>query len=245
MRLCTTITLMFFASFPSLCQSVTQGDVEKSIFQLGVLLPDQTATFSSQGTAFSVSSDGLVATVFHVYAGAIKSVADLRGGTIVVRRSGRESGKWVASPFEIVNGDPKHDLILLKLQNYSPDNWKAVGGIIPLKLADAASLTLPHVAQMVGYIGQDVFPVHLRSDIAGTTFVTIGPENVEEFLLSAELLPGHSGSPILTENGEVVGVASSIVPISLPFNPQPVHAGLARAVKVEHLKRMLPEKKSK
>jgi S1-C subfamily serine protease len=150
----------------------------------------------------------------------------------------------VESAIDIVTADPKHDLVLVRIQDFHNDKtsalWQTVGGIRVLKLADTTSIMLPFSARIVGYFGQDSFPDHLRSDIVGTGMVTIGPEVVEEFLLSALLLPGHSGSPVLDDSGNVIGVVSSIVPVTVPFNPsQPMHSGLGKAAKVEHLKRIL------
>jgi S1-C subfamily serine protease len=231
------------APLTSFCQSVAQADIEKSVLQVVVKRPD--GAFASQGTAFCVSDDGLLASVFHVYAGAVKAVSDLRGGAICARRTAR-NGKWVVVGLDIVGADPKFDLIVYRMKDTKSETWMGVGGLQTLPLANTATLTLPYGAKMVGYFGEDAFPVHLRSDIVGTASVIVGSDPVEEFLVSGLLLPGHSGSPVVNDAGAVVGLVSSIVPVNIPLNPsQPMHSGLVRVVKAEHLKKILSDIGSK
>lgn len=230
--------LLATISATATAQTVRDNDLDKSIVQIVVRLPND--QFVTKGTGFVVSDDGLIATAFHVYAGAIKTASDARGGTLGVRRASRDSGKWVSHPAAIAGAEPKFDLVILRVE--VSDDWQEVGGLIPLRLSERTEITPPVSVRVVGYFGRDRYPLYLRCEIAGTGTVTLGKDRgiVEEFLLSGLLLPGHSGSPVIDDDGFVLGLVSSIVPVSLPFNrSQPQHSGLSKVVKVEHLKSIL------
>jgi Trypsin-like peptidase domain len=237
---CGSALVLALLSSSLFAQTITDSPQANSIVQIVLRSADN--QFVNQGTGFVISKDGLIATAFHVYAGAVKTVSDARGATLQVRRVTR-TGHAAASSVEIAGSDPQFDLIVLRVPKDSIPDWTSVGGLVPLNLSSKTEIRLPLPAHTIGYFGGDVTPDYLRCDVSGTGVIVLGPPrgNVEELLLSGLLLPGHSGSPVIDDgDGAVVGVVSSIVPANLPFNPsQLVHSGLAKAVKVEHLKTIL------
>ena len=143
----------------------------------------------------------------------------------------------MGAPIQLVAQDYQHDVVLLKMQAVDP-TWKQVGGVVPLLLDDASGLDDGAQVCMRGYFGSDDFPLFLRGTTAGTT--VLGPSSVQELLIVLPVVPGQSGSPLMSgETGKVVGILTAIVPVSLPFNPQPAHSGLARAVEVVHVKKLV------
>ena len=219
-----------------LADGVSPQQSENSVVQIAVAMPGGSAT--SFGTGFFIRDDGLIATASHVYLKALNAIVDARAGVVIARRFSRATrGQWVGAPVELVAQDYQHDVVLLKLQAVDP-TWKQVGGVVPLLLDDSASLEDGTQVCMRGYFGSDDFPLFLRGSTAGTT--VLGPSLVQELLIVLPVVPGQSGSPLMsTETGRVVGVLTAIVPVSLPFNQQPAHSGLARAVEVVHVKKLV------
>jgi hypothetical protein len=209
---------------------------ENSVVQIAVAVPGGSVT--NFGTGFFIRDDGLIATASHVYLKALNAIVDARAGVVIARRFSRTTrGQWVGTPIELVAQDYQHDIVLLKMKAVDPP-WKQVGGVVALPLDDSGTLEDGAQVCMRGYFGTDDFPLFLRGSAAGTT--VLGPSLVQELLIVLPVVPGQSGSPLMSgETGRVVGVLTAIVPVSLPFNPQPAHSGLARAVEVVHVKKLV------
>jgi hypothetical protein len=93
----------------------------------------------------------------------------------------------------------------------------------------------------VGYFADDFFPESLPATLAGTTTLTVGhagTSTIEEFLTSSFAWPGHSGSPVFSD-GEVVGLIDAMITGAVALNSQPLHSGMNRVVKGEHLRALL------
>lgn len=205
-----------------------------ALVQVVVLLPP-TSEGTSYGTGFVVRSDGVIATVAHVYLKAMNAVVDAKAGLLVVRRFSRSNtANWAATPVELLATDYQHDLALLKMKAVD-DLWRDLGGIEPPPLDSTDSAEEGDSVWMRGYFGSDRFPTLLRGVVSGS--VEMGFLKVQELLITLPVAPGHSGSPLMSDSGRVIGVISAIVPVGLPT--QPSHSGLARAVKVGHLKKLL------
>lgn len=209
---------------------------ENSVVQIAVAMPGGSAT--GFGTGFFLRDDGLLATASHVYLKALNAIVDARAGVVIARRFSRTSrGQWVGAAIQLVAEDYQHDVVLLKMQSVDP-MWKQVGGVVPLLLDDGTWLEDGAQVCMRGYFGSDDFPLFLRGATAGTT--GLGPSLVQELLIVLPVVPGQSGSPLMSvETGRVVGILTAIVPVTLPFNQQPAHSGLARAVEVVHVKKLM------
>jgi S1-C subfamily serine protease len=213
-----------------------------NVVQIGVAvaLPNQPGqmAFSPHGTGFFVRDDGLIATVAHVYLAAVTNIDDQRAGVLAARRfSTIERTRWVATPLDLVAVDYAHDVALLRLRAVDP-LWQTVGGIVPLQREiGARPADNAHVA-IRGYFGSDNFPIFLEGAVAGTA--DVGALAEQELLIVLPVAPGQSGSPVMSmATGRVVGVMTAIVPLVVPFNPQPLQSGLARAIEIEHINRLM------
>jgi len=237
MRIAETVTALIMGlASASLLLGDSVSPTENSVVQIAVATPGGSVT--SFGTGFFVRDDGLIATASHVYLKALNAIVDARAGVVIARRFSRTTrGQWVGALIDLIAQDYQHDVVLLKMQAVDP-TWKQVGGVVPLLLDDSGAVEDGAQVSMRGYFGSDDFPLFLRGTTAGTT--GIGPAFVQELLIVLPVVPGQSGSPLISgETGRVVGVLTAIVPVSLPFNPQPAHSGLARAVEVVHVKRLV------
>ncbi len=241
----TVAALLLSASFVVEAQTIPQSDLEKSVVQISLLKPD--GTFVGLGTGFFVRDDGLVITAFHVYASAIQGIAESRGGTIMATRVSREvPGNLTYTSLQLVNADTAHDLALLKLTTLDTKSWDLVGGIHSLKLSTETNLKTGTNLTAVGYFGSDSLPLTLGAKLIGTAGAVIVPAAAgkppvvaEEFLADLKAFPGQSGSPVLLDDGTVIGVVLAMVPVTVQFNPQQVPTGFNRLAKVEFLQTLV------
>jgi hypothetical protein len=221
-------------------QQLKQSDLERSVVQVGILGQDK--KFYPKGTGFFVRDDGLIASALHVYSGSLQAIVDSRGGGLAVQRSSRDSKMFAIRGIILVALDAEHDLALLKFATNAKEDqaaWDKVGGIKVLLVSPTAQVEAGSNVQTVGYFGTDTFPVTERAVLVGGTVTTTAAGDIEELLVSAGAAPGQSGSPVMLDDGSVLGVMLSIVPLTTPLNPQAVPSGLNRIAKAEFLQRLL------
>jgi S1-C subfamily serine protease len=218
-------------------QQVPVSDLERSVVQVVVRHADGSA--KAFGTAFLVRDDGTLATVNHVYADAIAYIAQLRDGAVAVRRMSRAvANTGLLANVDLVSTDNLHDIVLLRIHDFNRGQWDAVGGLAVATITERPELPTGSNLTFVGYFSDDLFPESLPAILAGTATLTVAHTNgnltVEEFLTSSSAWPGHSGSPVFFE-GKVIGLVDSMIMGAVPLNSQPLHAGMNRVVKGEHL----------
>lgn len=132
------------------------------------------------GTGFFVSSDGLVATARHVVNGS-------------ARMGGVTSDGRAFSVLGVVGEDPVHELILLKTD----------AGKVPfLHLGSSAKLKVNQrvcvICDEFGFKGKAIKGIiSTAEDFA---------DEYRWFVVEAPVAKGNSGSPVLSEAGEVVGI---------------------------------------
>jgi S1-C subfamily serine protease len=147
---------------------------------------------TGNGTGFFVRADGVVVTNNHV-AEASPTAALLADGRRVAVRG-------------VLATDADADLALLVLEG---DGYPA------LPLADGATI---HVDEPVVVIGS---PSGFEQTVTRGVITAMRDDGAEEasdgvvargpiLQISAEISPGSSGSPVMTEDGHVVGVAQSV-----------------------------------
>jgi len=240
MRRLFLVCLVAWSACPVVGQELKLSDVEKSVVQIAVVKPDKTVV--PCGTGFFVRDDGIVATAFHVYSQAVQIISEGRGGSLVIRRVVRTlgtGGTFTMGSAEVKTADASHDIILLKVLNLDHELWSKVGGTQSLSISAVTQVDVGVPIRVVGYFGVDSFPLTLRAALVGETAVVFPGNEVDEFIVSASAVPGQSGSPVILEDGTVLGVVLSIVPVTVPFSNQPVPSGLNRVAKAEFLQRLV------
>ncbi len=164
---------------------------------VAVIALDQENKTIRTGSGFFVDRRGVIATSHHVLEGAARAI---------VRRGDKKEGEVM----DIVSDDPGCDLVTAKtsLQNTSPipfgESYKVAEG--------EEVLIIGHSPEW-----ERIFSVGL---ILGTRRAA----NLELLQISAPLLPGCSGAPVLNRKGEVLGVATAFADFSRELNfAVPIH----------------------
>lgn len=136
------------------------------------------------GTGFVVRKDGLVATNFHVVAGA-------RALSVVVPDRGEHP------VVEMLVLDREMDLAVLKIEE---------DDLPVLSIGDSKGV---HSGDAIVAIGHPLGFDHTVSNGLVSAVRAEGPLTV--FQISAPIAPGSSGGPLLNERGEVIGVVTATV----------------------------------
>jgi serine protease Do len=170
------------------------------------------------GSGFVINADGYVVTNYHVVAGA----SEIR----VRFADGREV------PGEVVGGDAKTDLALLKVE---------ATGLPVIPLGDSSRLEVGEPVMAVG----NPFGLEqtVTTGIVSATGRSIGAGPYDDFIQTdASINPGNSGGPLVNARGEVIGVNTAIasggggsvgIGFAIPTNlAKPVVAQLAETGRV-------------
>jgi len=143
------------------------------------------------GTGFLISSNGYVATSYHVVRDAVNKESD----SVVI-----ENMKFGRLRATIVHNDPANDVSILKVDQ---------------KL-DEFSQPLPYMLSMTeANLAEDVYTLgYPREDIVfgeGSVSALTGfKQNPNAYQVSVPVNPGNSGGPLLNTKGDLVGVISGI-----------------------------------
>jgi TPR repeat protein len=155
---------------------------------------DLEATPRGTGTGFFITVDGYLITNEHVAGNAAK--------VRLVRPSGLISAR-------VVKVDAANDLALLKTEEDVFDVVSGAAKFEALPIAASRAVKLGSTVITVGFpnIGlQGVAPKFARGEIASLT----GPQDDPRFFqISVPLQPGNSGSALVDEHGNVIGVVSA------------------------------------
>jgi parallel beta-helix repeat protein len=155
------------------------------------------------GTGFAVSADGKIATNYHVIEGASKIFVKLPNGrTVGIER--------------VVAFDKRVDLAILQVRGVT---------LRPLPLGDSNAVK---VGQEVCVMGS---PLGLEQSFStGVVSAKRVMDGFEWIQITAPISPGNSGSPVMTRQGTVIGVATFTTKIGQNLN---------FASSVKYLKRLL------
>ena len=163
----------------------------------------------SSGSGFIVSTDGMIMTNKHV-------VADTQADYTVLLNDGSKK------PAKILARDPMQDVAVLKIEAVN---------LPVVKLGDSSSVKIGQTAIAIGNaLGEFRNTVSVgvvsglhRSIVANGA--ASGPESLEELIQTdAAINPGNSGGPLLTLNGEVIGINTAMasgaesIGFSIPIN---------------------------
>ena len=168
---------------------------------------DEKASQESSGSGFFVSSDGRIATNYHVI-----SHQDTLGEVVVPFRldkveavSGSGTRAQLLWPARVLAVDAPHDLALLKVEAQAPA-WLPPGNpdelvqtmplwVVGFPLGKVFSVLQrgPEFSINLGYVSS------LRHDDRG---------RLERIQFDAAVTPGNSGGPVIRPDGQVVGLAN-------------------------------------
>jgi S1-C subfamily serine protease len=166
----------------------------------------------SVGTGVVILDDGTILTNLHVVAGAKRVSVIFADGT--------------ESEAAVIGAEPQHDLAVIKAKKIPDD-------LAPATLRSTADLRLGDEVVAVGFpfgIGPSVS----SGVVSGLRREYRSPEgkrlltNLIQFDAAAN--PGSSGGPLITTDGEVVGIVTAI----LNPNEQAVFIGIGFAVPIEN-----------
>jgi S1-C subfamily serine protease len=157
--------------------------------QIGVLDADSNQSDGEQGTAFYISKDGYALTSASLVSKSTESTRVIITNSVGVRLTAL-----------IVRVEKDTDLALLKV----PSSLEQA----PISGFGQAPGGGPEKALMGERVSILGFPLGLPSlyQITGTVAALNGPRGT--FYLSAAVSPGMSGSPVLGEDGQLIGVLS-------------------------------------
>jgi S1-C subfamily serine protease len=164
------------------------------------------------GTGWLAES-GLLVTSLHVVRGSKTiNVVGARGERFLAR---------------YVDGDPKTDIALLAVDRLSDASSRLALAPEPPALGEPVSIIGYPVPSVLG-----VSPKFHAGTVSGLTGMRDDPRRLQ---IGATALRGHSGSPVINREGQVVGVITARVSVI----GKEVIPNLALAVKSEHLARLM------
>jgi len=179
------IPILFFVLSPFICWA--QGvqnivpKIKDAVFT--VYAEDEDGEVTSSGSGFFISSSGVGITNFHVLDGAF-------GGKIK-----DVNGRYYRIKY-VVDYNPQYDLIKFKVDNQNPTKFLQLASTTPLQGEQIISYSTP--------LG--VFENTVSTGVVASIRKMVGYESVLQ--ITAPISHGSSGSPVLNNRGQVVGVAT-------------------------------------
>ncbi len=187
------------------------------VASLGVAFADSETPETVSGTAFFVTHDGYLVTNAHVVAGR---------DAIYVR-----TGVGDLLPVTLIRIDQRNDLALLKVDGR---HFSA------LPIAASESVRRGTRVVTVGFPNVDVqgFEPKLTEGIVSS--LTGLRDEPRTFQISVPIQPGNSGGPLVTEEGNVVGVVvSKLDALKMLLSQGDIPQGVNYAVKSNYLRELL------
>jgi hypothetical protein len=164
---------------------------------VAVIALDQENRMMRAGSGFFVDRQGVIATSHHVLEGAARAI---------VRVGDKKEGEVL----DILSDDPGCDLLTAKtsLQN-----------TLPIPFGDSNRITEGEEVLVIGHS-----PGRERVLSAGHILGSRRAGKLELLQISAPLMAGYSGAPVLNKQGEVLGVATAFADLSRELNfAMPIH----------------------
>jgi hypothetical protein len=164
---------------------------------VAVIALDQENRTIRTGSGFFVDRQGVIATSHHVLEGSTRAI---------IKAGDRQEGEVL----DILSDDPGCDLLTAKtsLQN-----------TFPIPFGDSYKVAEGEEILIIGHS-----PGWERMFSAGHILGSRRAANLELLQISAPLLPGCSGAPVLNRKGEVLGVATAFADVFRELNfAVPIH----------------------
>ena len=168
------------------------------------------------GTGFFVTADGYFVTCFHVVVGSNSvTLSNLKGERVAAR---------------IVMVDRNHDLALLK----------AEGSFRPLPIAASATVRRGTAIVTMGFPNVNLQGIEPKVTDGIVNSFSGANNDPRVFQVSAPVQPGNSGGPLVTMEGNVVGVvASKLDAQAIARQTGDIPQNVNYAIKSQHLQDLL------
>ena len=173
------VVLLVFSKMPLRADSIPEIVAKAKPAVVEIVAMDKDGSPTKLGTGFFVSSDGLVVTNFHVIQGATSLAAVNNNGALFLFEN------VVAQPASV-------DIAILKFQAH-----------------DVPFLSLGQSTNKVE--GEKVIVIGNPTGLTGTVsdgIISAFRRNHSLIQITAPISQGSSGSPVMDENGQVIGVAT-------------------------------------
>jgi S1-C subfamily serine protease len=179
------MTLVWFSQgFASADLSISQIAEEHALSVVTIVALGKGGKPVSSGTGFFLDRQGLIATSHHVLAG--------RSGAIVRTLNGDE-GEII----EVTHDDSVLDLTIART---------SLRASIPLILGDSNKVQVNERVVMIGN-APGKHGLLSTGSVAGIR----DAEDIQLLQITAPICPGFSGSPVLNQRGEVIGIATAFI----------------------------------
>ena len=198
------VTRMIRQEFPGLFDDVnaevqwsyikifpTQNDITRYSQQAQQIKPK--VIDMSTGTCFAISSNGLIATNYHV----INEAKTLK----IIGVNGIFSKKYSA---KIVASDKNNDLALLKIDDYSFSTLGNIPYVVKSKTIDVGSEVIVLGYPLTASMGEEI---KLTSGIISAKSGFQG--DITSYQTTAPVQPGNSGAPLFDKNGNLIGIINA------------------------------------
>jgi len=192
LKLVMIVTMLFLFKNPALGRlSVSKIADTYSPSVVTIITLEENHRPLSVGSGFFINTKGDLATNHHLFTGSVKA--------LIKTLSGRQG-----EITEIIHDDPKLDLLIAKT---------TLRNTIPIPLGDSNEII----------VGEDVVvfgnPQGLEGSISlGKIHDVRTADGVDIIQITAPILPGCSGGPVLTLNGEVIGISTAFLDLGEDFN---------------------------
>jgi len=174
--------------------------------------------FPTQGSGSGsiIDTKGHILTNHHVVANAQKLEVTLADGS-----------KW---PAKLIGSDPDNDLAVIKIE--APREKMRV-----ISMGDSKSLKIGQKVLAIGnpFGLQRTLTTGIISSLGRTIRSEVGTLIEDVIQTDAAINPGNSGGPLLSSDGEIVGINSAII------SPTGGSVGIGFAIPVNTAKRVVPE----
>jgi Tfp pilus assembly protein PilF len=179
LRCALILVSLVFSTTPLRADSIPEIVAKAKPAVVEIVTTNATRTPKTLGTGFFISPDGLVVTNQHVIKGADSITAVSNNGAIFLLE------RVVAQPVGV-------DLVVLKFHALDVPFLKLGGSTVAVE-------------------GQKVIVIGNPTGLMGTVsdgIISAFRENRSLIQITAPISPGSSGSPVMDENGQVIGVAT-------------------------------------
>ena len=179
---------------------------------------NELVNWDGNGSGFFLSDDGYIATNQHVIEGAKKIQVEYL-----------ENGEKKVFEAEVVISDKPNDLAILQITDTEFKMNHSIPYNLDFKIKDIGSEVFALGYPMADVLGDDI--KFTEGSISSKTGID---GDISTYQISVPIQPGNSGGPLFDENGNVVGITSSILNREM-FDSENVNY----AIKISYLKNLI------